>query len=173
MWFEDFVLETTLLFKCTLKGMSRQLIQKIKAMLLCIVYAMLFYVLCMLCCLLTLSTQRSKHAMHWIVYAMLFVDTVYTKTLVFVALTYSTYISVHNFLNIQQIFNPKKVLESSKSGLFNCINSVDIASTFWLITFLIFNRFSIHLKFWKAQNQGFSTVLTVLTCIALNILYFV
>ena len=28
--------------------------------------------------------------------------------LVFVALTYSTYISVHNFLNIQLIFNPKK-----------------------------------------------------------------
>ena len=80
--------------------MLRQLIQKIKAMLLCIVYAMLF------------------------------VDTVDTKTLVFVALTYSTYISVHNFLNIQPIFNPKKNLESSESGLYNCINSVDIASTF-------------------------------------------
>ena len=113
--------------------MSRQSIQKIKAMLLCIVHAILF------------------------------VDTVNTKTLVFVALTYSTHISVHNFLDIQLIFNPFKVLESSESGLFNCINSVNIASTFWLITFLIFNRFSIHLKFWKAQNQGFSNVSTVLT----------
>ena len=46
--------------------------------------------------------------MYWIVYAMLFVNTVNTKTLVFVALTYSTYISVHNFLNIQTIFNLKK-----------------------------------------------------------------
>ena len=104
---------------------------------------------------------------------MLFVDTVDTKIQVFVALTYSTYISVHNFLNIQPIFNPKKVLESSESGLFKCIDSVDIASTFWLITSLIFNRFSIRLKFWEAQNQGFSTVWTVSTCIALNVLYFV
>ena len=39
-----------------------------------------------------------------------------------------TYISVHNFLNIQLIFNLKKVLESSESGLFNCINSVDMHS---------------------------------------------
>ena len=123
--------------------MLRQSIQKIKAMLLCIVHAILF------------------------------VDTVDTKTLVFVALTYSTHISVHNFLNIQPIFNLKKVLESSESGLYNCINSVDIASTFWLITSLIFNWFSIHLKFWKAQNQGFSTVLTVSTHTALNVLYFV
>ena len=112
---------------------------------------------------------------------MLFVDTVDTKTLVFVALTYSTYISVHNFPNIQPIFNLKKVLESLESGLFNhTINtiyvntvntSVDIARTFWLITSLIFNHFSICLKVWKAQ--GFSTVLTVSTCIALNVLYFV
>ena len=101
---------------------------------------------------------------------MLFVDTVDTKILVFVALTYSTYISVHNFLNIQLIFNPKKVLESSESGLFNCINSVDIASTFGLITSLIFNQFSICLKFWKAENQGFSTVLTVLTCIVFDVM---
>ena len=71
--------------------MSRQSIQKIKAMLLCIVYALLF------------------------------VNTVNTKTLVFVALTYSTYISVNNFLNIQPIFNPKKVLESTESGLYKCI----------------------------------------------------
>ena len=113
--------------------MSRQSILKIKAMPLCIVHAMFF------------------------------VDTVDTKILVFVALTYSTYISVHNFLNIQWIFNPQKVLESSELGLFNCINSVDIASTFWLITSLICNGFSIQKKFWKAQNQGFSTVLTVLT----------
>ena len=44
----------TLSVVCTLKGMSRQSIQRIKAMLLCMVY------------LLTLSIQRSKHTMHWI-----------------------------------------------------------------------------------------------------------
>ena len=36
--------------------------------------------------------------MHWIVYAMLFVDTVNIKTLVFVAFT-QHYILCHNFLN--------------------------------------------------------------------------
>ena len=38
------------------------------------------------------------------------------------------HISAHNFLDIQPIFNPFKVLESSESGLFNCINSVDMHS---------------------------------------------
>ena len=73
------------------------------------------------------------------------------------------YIFAHNFLNIQLIFNLIEVLESWKLGLFYCVNSVDITSTFLLITSLIFNWFSIWLKFWKAAS----------TCIALNILYFV
>ena len=38
-----------------------------------------------------------------------------------------------------------------------CIDSVNIASTFWPITFLIFNGSSIQKKFWKAENQGFLT----------------
>ena len=49
------------------------------------------------------------------------------------------YILAHNFLDIQLIFNPFEVLESSELGFFNCINSVNIASTFWLITSLIFD----------------------------------
>ena len=77
---------------------------------------------------LVVTIQKMKAILICIVYAMLFVNTVDTKTLVFVALTYSTYISIHNFLNIQLSFNPKKVLESSESGLFNCINSVDMHS---------------------------------------------
>ena len=36
------------------------------------------------------------------------------------------YILAHNFLDIQLIFNPFKVLESSESGLFNCTNSIDM-----------------------------------------------
>ena len=31
---------------------------------------------------------------------------------------------------------------------------------FLLITFLIFNPFSIQLKFWKAETKGFSTILS-------------
>ena len=62
----------------------------------------------MLCCLSTLSIQRSKHVMH----SMLYVEAVDTK-------------HIHTFLPI---------------------------------TFLIFNRFSICKKFWKAETEGFSTI---------------
>ena len=64
---------------------------------------------CMLCCLSTLSIQRSKYPMHWIVYAMLFVDTVNMKIKACNAFNaicrsswYKTHshISAHNFLNI-------------------------------------------------------------------------
>ena len=48
------VITVTLSVVCTLKGMLRWSIQRIKAMLLC-----------MVSCLSTLSIQRSKHAMHW------------------------------------------------------------------------------------------------------------
>ena len=34
--------------------------------------------------------------------------------------------------------------------------------TFLPITFLIYNRFSIHKKFWKAETQGFSTIPLIL-----------
>ena len=82
----------------------------------------------MLCCLLTLSIQRSKHPLHWIVYAMLFVDTVNMKikapnafNAICQSSQYKTHsqISAHNFLNIQPIFNPQNVLESWDWGLFN------------------------------------------------------
>ena len=48
-----------------------------------------------------------------------------------------------NFLDLQQIFHRFEVLQSSELGLFKCINSVEIASTFLLLTSLIFSRFSI------------------------------
>ena len=34
--------------------------------------------------------------------------------------------------------------------------------TFLLITFLIFNGFSIRKKFWKAETEGFSTIPSIL-----------
>ena len=63
-------------------------------------------------------------------YGILFVDTVDTKITAWNALnamfvetvdtTVKTHphIPAHNFLNVQQIFNPQKVLESWDSGLF-------------------------------------------------------
>ena len=69
-----------------------------------------------------------------IVYAMLFVDTVNTK------------IKACNAFNAIYV------------------NTVDTKHihTFLAITFLIFNRFSIHKKFWKAETKGFSTIPSLL-----------
>ena len=105
-----------------IKGHVKTVNTNIKAMLLCMV------------CLSTLSIERSKHAN---ALNAMFIETVNTQ--VFVALTqnpiqstmryenstllcmkwpcapqYKTHphVSVHNFLNIQLIFNLQKVLES-------------------------------------------------------------
>ena len=52
------------------------------------------------------------------------------------------------------------------SNAFNAIyvDTVDTKHihTFLLITFLIFNGFSIRKKFWKAETQGFSTIPSIL-----------
>ena len=52
------------------------------------------------------------------------------------------------------------------SNAFNAIyvDTIDTKHihTFLLITFLIFNGFSIRKKFWKAETQGFSTVPSIL-----------
>ena len=105
------------------------------------------------------------------------------------------HIPAHNFLNIQWIFNQQKVLESWDSGLFNhtiytiYVDTVDTETrisnafnaiyvdtvdtkhihTFLLITFLIFNGFSISKKFWKAETQGFSTIPSILYMSTLSI----
>ena len=78
----------------TLKGMSRLSIQRIKAMLLYIVYGILFVD--------TVDTKiKACNALN-----AMFVKTVNT--------TVKTHLHIpaHNFLNIQPIFNPQKVLES-------------------------------------------------------------
>ena len=84
----------TLSVVCTLKGMLRQSIQKIKAMLLCIEYGILF-----------VDTVDMKIKACNALNAM-FVETVNTTVKT------HPHIPTHNFLNIQQIFNPQKVLES-------------------------------------------------------------
>ena len=107
------VIIVTLSVVCTLKGMSRWSIQRIKAMLLCIEYGILFVD--------TVDTKiKACNALN-----AMFVETVDTTVK-----THS-HIPAHNFLNIQRIFNPQKVLESSDSGLFNLsintiyVNTVD------------------------------------------------
>ena len=78
----------------TLKGMLRQLIQRIKAMLLYIVYGILFVDTVNM----KIKARNSLNAM--------FVETVDTTVKT------HPHIPAHNFLNIQLIFNPQKVLES-------------------------------------------------------------
>ena len=78
----------------TLKGMLRWLIQRIKAVLLYIVYGILF-----------VDTVDMKIKARNALNAM-FVETVDTTVKT------HTHIPAHNFLNIQLIFNPQKVLES-------------------------------------------------------------
>ena len=59
------------------------------------------------------------------------------------------------------------------SNAFNAIyvDTVDTKHihTFLPITFLIFNRFSIRKKFWKAETQGFSTIPSILSMSTLSI----
>ena len=103
------VIIVTLSVVCTLKGMLRWSIQRIKVMLLCIEYGILF-----------VDTVDTKIKAYNALNAM-FVETVDTtgKT--------HPHIPAHNFLNIQQIFNPQKVLESWDSGLFNhTINTIHV-----------------------------------------------
>ena len=101
------VIIVTLSVVCTLKGMSRWSIQRIKAMLLCIEYGILFVD--------TVDTKiKACNALN-----AMFVKTVNTTVKT------HPHIPAHNFLNIQQIFNPQKVLKSWDSGLFNhTINTI-------------------------------------------------
>ena len=59
------------------------------------------------------------------------------------------------------------------SNAFNAIyvNTVDTKHIHMLlpITFLIFNRFSIHKKFWKVETKGFSTIPSILYMLILSI----
>ena len=78
----------------TLKGMLRRSIQRIKAMLLYIVYGILFVD--------TVDTKiKARNALN-----AMFVETFDTT------IKMHPHIPAHNFLNIQLIFNLQKVLES-------------------------------------------------------------
>ena len=108
---------------------------------------------------------------------------------------YSTLYKVASHLNIQPIFNLQKGFWKLRlrafqpyhqyyicrycqyrtriSNAFNAIY-VDTVDTkhihmFLPITFLIFNLFSIRKKFWKAENEGFSTIPLILYMSILSI----
>ena len=124
------VIIVTLSVVCTLKGMSRWLIQRIKAILLCIVYGIFF-----------VDTVDMKIKAHNALNAM-FIET--ANTLVFVALT-------------QHLIQHKM----------RCGNSTLLCLK-WPLT-LIFNRFSIRKKFWKAETESFSTIPSILYMSILSI----
>ena len=129
----------------------------------------------MVSCLLTLSIQRSKHAMHWML----------CLSRLWILLSKH----IHTFLPITfLIFNGfsicKKFWKAETKGfstipsklymstlltlgisISNALNAIYVDTvntkhihTFLPITFLIFNGFSIHKKFWKAYTKGFSTI---------------
>ena len=63
-----------------------------------------------------------------------------------------------------------------KTRISNAFNAIYVDTvntkhihTFLPITFLIFNGFSIHKKFWKAETQGFSTIPSILYMLILSI----
>ena len=140
---------------CTLKGISRLLIQRIKAMLLCIVYAMLFVntvdtkiKVCNAFNAIYVNTVGTKHIHTFLPITFLIFNQFSIRkrfwkaetegfstipSLLYMSILliqdkdlkciqcylcqhcqYKTHphISAHNFLNIQPIFNPQKVLES-------------------------------------------------------------
>ena len=104
--------------------------------------------LCMVC-LLTLLIQRSKHAN---ALNAMFVETVDIQ--VFVALTQ----------------HPIQSTMSCENFTLLCIKwSLTPRYKTHPITFLIFNRFSIHKKFWKAETEGFSTIPSILYMSILSI----
>ena len=87
------------------------------------------------------SIQRIKAMLLSIEYGILFVDTVDTKIKACKALN-AIYVDTVDTKHIH---------------------------TFLLITFLIFNGFSIRKKFWKAETQGFSTISSILYMSTLSI----
>ena len=182
---------------CTLKGMLRWSIQRIKAMLLCIVYGIFFVD--------TVNTKiKASNALN-----AMFIETV--NTLVFVALTQqlmqstvrcenSTLLCIKwplalmfHRLSIDKKFGKLRLrafqpyhqyhqcyicwycrYRTRISNAFNAIY-VDTVNTkhirmFFPIIFLIFNWFSIRKKFWKAETEEFSTIPSMLYMLILSIL---
>ena len=136
---------------------------------------------CVLCLMLILSIQEIKAG-----HASMVQILCYAMSMLLIQRC--THISIHNFVKIQQIYNPEKVLESWESGLSNntkytCMSTVDTGIRFlmhsmlWMSTLSIqrCTHISIHNfvniqriynpeKFWTAENQGFLTIPNIHAC---------
>ena len=142
----------------------------------------------MVSCLSTLSIQRSKHAMHWMLCYVETVDTgVFTPhSTLYKVLSKSQCLDKHSIQCIvcfefrinsvekqDTIHNIQKQKHCYyicrycwyRTRIFNAFNAIYVDTvdrkhihTFLPITFLIFNWFSICKKIWKAETEGFSTI---------------
>ena len=128
----------------------------------------------MLCCLSTLSIRRSKHVMH----SMLYVEAVNTKHIhTFLPITFLIFnqfsirkkfwkAETEDFSTIPSNTIYVDTVDTRQGSLMHsmlCVSTLLIQNTsthfsLFPITFLIFNRFSIRKKFWKAETKGFSTI---------------
>ena len=128
----------------------------------------------MLCCLSTLSIQRSKHVMH----SMLYVEEINTKHIhTFLPITFLIFnrFSIHKSfgklrLRAFQPYHQCYICQycRHKTRISNAFNAIYVDTvntkhiyTFLPITFLIFHQFSIPKKFWKAETKGFSNTVYV------------
>ena len=69
---------------------------------------------------------------------------------------------MHCVLGLMSILSIQEI-KSHHASMVQMLCYVDTLDTRYIhmflpITFLIFNRFSIWKKFWKAENKGFSTI---------------
>ena len=111
----------------------------------------------------------------------IYVDTVDTKHIhTFITFLIFNGFSIKSFGKLRRAFQPYQYYicrhfryKTRISNAFNAIyvDTVDTKHihTFLLITFLIFNGFLIHKKFWKAETQGFSTIPSILYMSTLSI----
>ena len=122
----------------------------------------------MVSCLSTLSIQRIKAMLLCIEYGILFVNTVDTKIKACNALN-AMFVETVGKLRLRAFQPYHQYYICLYCQYKTRISNAKHIHTFLPITFLIFNRFSIRKKFWKAETQGFSTIPSVLYMLILSI----
>ena len=153
------VIIVTLSVVCTLKGMSRQLIQRIKVMLLCIEYGILFVntvdMKIKACNALNamfvrLSILLSKH-IHTFLPITFLICNRFSIQKSFGKLRLRVFQPYHQYYICRYCRYKTKISNAFNAIYVNTVNAEHI-HTFLPITFLIFNWFSIRKKFWKAET---------------------
>ena len=148
--------------------MSRWSIQRIKAMLLCIEYGILFVLsetkikACNLAkyimlCLSRLSILLSKHIHTFLPITFLIFNGFSICKKFWKAETHKGFSTIPSILYMSTLLTQDKDLKCIQCYLCRTVDTKHI-HTFKPITFLIINGFSVRKKFWKAETQGFSTI---------------